>query len=175
MKKVIYFGGNFEFQYKDYSKDKLEKDYRAIILGGADKMLHTPDNETKTVEIRSRVEYAGPFYFYEEGTSASDIVHNEYQMVKSATDVVFLLDNVNSPGTISELIHAAYSNKQIHIFYIGLKHDDGEPENDVNSMQWYPITMAQIISDKVWLCECKDKEDAIDKIKTLIEKWILRF
>ena len=169
MKKIIYFGGNFEFQYKDYSKNKLEKDYRAIILGGADRMLHTPKNESRTVEIRSNVEYCGPFYFYEEGTSASDIVHNEYQMVKSATDVIFLLDNVNSPGTISELIHAAYSGKRIYVFYIRLKHDDGEPENDVNSMQWYPITMAQIISDKVTIRECDNKDDAINNIKNLIE------
>ena len=167
--KIIYFGGNFEFQYKDYSKDKLEEDYRAIILGGADRMLHTPKNGSKIVEICPGIAYCGPFYFYEEGTSAADIVHNEYNMVKLATDVVFLLDNVNSPGTISELIHAAYCNKNIHVFYIGLKHDDGEPENDVNSLQWYPITMAQIISDKVTIYECKGKKDAIDKIKKLIE------
>ena len=169
MKRKIYFGGNFEFQYKDYSKEKLENDYRAIILGDADKMLHTPTNETKTVEIRPGVEYVGPFYFYEEGTTANNIVRNEYQMVMASSDVIFLLDNVNSPGTISELIHAAYNNKNIYIFYIEMKHDDGEPENDVDSLQWYPITMSQIISNKVRLYKCRDKNDAVVNIQELIK------
>ena len=176
MNKIIYFGGNFDFQYKDYSKDKLEKDYRAIILGGADRMLHSPKTETKTVEIYPGVDYVGPFYFYEEGTTASDIVNNEFRMVESSTDVVFLLDNVNSPGTISELIHAAYCKKEIHIFFIGLNHDDGEPENDVNSMHWYPMRMSQIISpDTVHMYECVNKEEATNKIINLLKSWNSKF
>jgi len=74
MKKIIYCGGNFEFQYKDYSVDKIANDYRVGILGGdVNKLIHTPDNEEKLRKIGRDSYYCGPYYFYEEGTDGNTL------------------------------------------------------------------------------------------------------
>lgn len=57
-RKIIYCGGNFEFQYKDYSVDKIESDYRVEILGGdVNNLIHTPDNASKLRKIGRGVYY----------------------------------------------------------------------------------------------------------------------
>ena len=61
--KKIYCGGNFEFQYKDYSVDKIANDYRVEILGGdVDRLIHTPNNTEKLRKIGQGVYYCGPYY-----------------------------------------------------------------------------------------------------------------
>ena len=164
-KKRIYFGGRFLFMYKDYTKEKLSEDYRARLLGNVDLMLNTPKNETKSVSINDYSEYIGPFYFYEEGTSASDIVLNEFNMVENCTDIVFLLDNEPCPGTISELIHASFLHKNIYIFYVKTTIDDGEPENEINSKQWYAIKMSSIVNkEHTHIYECATYEEGSQMI-----------
>ena len=51
MRKVIYCGGNFEFQYKDFKPELMLSDYRTEILHGIDRILYQPKNEEKLVEI----------------------------------------------------------------------------------------------------------------------------
>ena len=157
--KIIYFGGNFEFQYKDYSIDKLAKDYRTEILGDVNKLLHTPNNMSKTVGLGHDIFYCGPYYFYEEDTDGSSIVSNEYSMVDWCTDAIFLIDNTNIPGTITEIIHAAMLKKKIMIFYVKKQLDEGEPENDICSSNWYPLEFAKLVADAS-LIECEDREMA---------------
>lgn len=163
--KFMYFAGRFQFMYKDYSKDKLAKDYRSILLGDVNKILNTPKNNTKSVSLSNDAEYIGPFYFYEEGTSAGDIVKNEFSMVERATDVVFLLDNEACPGTITELVHASFMKKNVFIFYVKTKIDEGEPENEINSKQWYAIKTATIVNEKKTVIrECDSYEEAVNLI-----------
>lgn len=164
-KKLIYFGGRFLFQYKDYTKEKLANDYRARLLGTSDLMLRTPRNDSRSVPINDRSDYIGPFYFYDEGTSAHDIVFNEFNMVEKCTDAVFLLDNEPCPGTISELIHASFLCRNVHIFYVSILPDEGEPENEINSKQWYAIRMATIVNkDRTYVRECLTYEEAVNSI-----------
>ena len=169
MTRKIYFGGRFLFMYKDYTKEKLAKDYRARLLGDVELMLKTPKNAERSVSLSADAEYIGPFYFYEEGTTAEDIVNNEFSMVDRCTDIFFLLDNEPCPGTICELVHAAFTKKNIYIFYVSTPPDEGEPENEINSKQWYAIQTALIINDRrTQVYECSSYEDAsqfiIDKV-----------
>lgn len=166
--KIIYFGGNFEFQYKDYSIDKLAKDYRAKILGDVNKLLHTPNNMSKTVGLGYDLFYCGPYYFYEEGVDGSSIVSNEYSMVDWCTDAIFLIDNTNIPGTITEIIHAAMLRKRITIFYVKKQLDEGEPENDICSSNWYPLEFAKLEAGAT-LIECDNREIAKELIYNYVQ------
>ena len=161
--KIIYFGGNFEFQYKNYSINKLAKDYRVEILGDVDKILHTPKNETTTVKLGGNLYYCGPYYFYEEGTGAASIVANEASFVEKCTDAIFLIDNTNIPGTITEIVHAATLKKRIAIFYVKQPLDEGEPENEICSANWYPLEFAKLKAN-AHLVECENREMAKELI-----------
>ena len=163
--KKMFFGGRFLFMYKDYTIEKLSDDYRAKLLGDVKMMLKPPSNTSRSVRFSNTSEYIGPFYFYEEGTSASAIVKNEYNMVEKCTDAVFLLDNRACPGTISELIHASFLRKIIHIFYVTLSVDDDEPENEISSRQWYAIQMSSMINGgNTHIKECATYDEAVELI-----------
>jgi hypothetical protein len=165
IKKKIYFGGRFRFMYKDYTKEKLAEDYRAKLLGDVDLMLRTPKNRSKSVYMGRQMGYIGPFYFYDEGTSAEDIVNNEYDMVERCDEAVFLLDDEPCPGTISELIHASVLYKNVRIYYVKTEIDKGEPENEIYSKQWYAIMMAIKINEECTdIIECADYDEAVDMI-----------
>ena len=164
--KKIYFGGNFPFQYKDYTEEKLAEDYRAIVLGDVKELLKSPSAEFKYKRIKGKdnVFYAGPYYFYEEGTSAEGIVKNEHQMVEDCTDAIFLLENTPCPGTITEIVHSSMIGKNVHIFYVGTTIDDGEPENEIDSKQWYSICFSKLVNPNVSIERCENKTDATHKI-----------
>ena len=135
-----YFGGKFPFAYKDFSKGELEKDYRAEIIG-VDTLMRQPLTLPK---IKENLEYAGPFYFYEEGATAEDIVCREAQTVANSDICYFLLDkDACQPGTVTEIINAAIHKKIIKIFYVCATMDPGEPERKISSPLWYPIIFAQ--------------------------------
>lgn len=166
--RQFYFGGKFDFEYKDFSINNLSKDYRSIILGDVNKILYPPKNDNKTIELNKDKLYIGPYYFYEEDLSSEEIVKNEFNMVEKSTDVIFLLNNDPCPGTITELMHASFTNKNIYIFYIKIEADDGEPKDKIKSKQWYPIIFSQLINNNIHIFECNNKEEAINKIKNIL-------
>jgi hypothetical protein len=158
--KKIYFGGQFRFLYKDASKEVIKEDFRSKVLGDYQLMLRRP--QCGYVQLSPNAQYVGPFYFYEEGTSAWDIVLNEFSMVERCTDAVFILDNESCPGSISELIHASFLKKNVNIFYVSTPIDEGEPENEINSKQWYAIQMASIVNPgNTDITECLTYEEAV--------------
>lgn len=161
----LYCGGNFEFQYKDFTPDKLESDYRTVILNGLNNILHQP--KSGYVPLGPGVDYIGPFYFYDNGLDGEGVAMTEYKMVKSCTHTIFLVDNSIIPGTVSEIIHAALLKKDIAIFYVGRTQDEGEPEQNIGNMNWYPIEIAKNVADAK-LFKCKDREEA----KSLIYQYV---
>lgn len=157
MKRLVYCGGNFEFQYKDFKPELMKDDYRTHILGDVNGILYQPKNESKTINVCKDVEYVGPFYFYEEGLDGSNVVSTEIGMVDRCTDAVFLVDNVNIPGTVAEIIHASLLKKNVAIFYVKQPLDEGEPEKDICSANWYPLQFAKQVAN-AYLVECEDRE-----------------
>ena len=155
--KIIYCGGNFEFQYKDYSPEKLEEDYRARILRGVTGLLHKPTGGLSS--LNKNTMYCGPYYFYEEGADGASIVKNEIEMVDRCTHAIFVVDNTNIPGTITEIIHASIKGKDVAIFYVKQPLDEGEPEKDICSANWYPIEFAKKMVN-AYIVECPDREIA---------------
>lgn len=169
---LLYCGGNFEFQYKDFTPDKLSGDYRTILLKNLDSILYRPKNATKSVTIHPGVEYIGPFYFYENGLDGAGVVMTEYSMVDRCTHAVFLVDNTNIPGTVSEIIHASILYKDITIFYVERKQDEGEPEQEICNMNWYPLEIAKHSGAKLIACSSRDEAKSliIQYVNSLIEK-----
>ena len=173
MRKVIYCGGNFEFQYKDFKPELMLSDYRTEILHGIDRILYQPKNEEKLVEVCKGVYYAGPFYFYEQGLDGANVVRTEIDMVNRCTHAIFLVDNTNIPGTIAEIVHASILKKNVAIFYVKQPLDEGEPEKDICSANWYPLQLARQMAD-AYLVECEDRELAkmciYNYVESLIDK-----
>ena len=166
MTKKLYCGGNFEFLYKDFTPDKLESDYRTRILGGVDQFLRRPS--CKYVPLSPSLDYIGPFYFYEDELDGVRVVLNEYRMVDRCTHAVFLIDNASIPGTVAELVHASILDKDIAVFYVERTQDQGEPEQEICNMNWYPLEIAKWIGN-ARLVKCKSREEAKELIYQYVE------
>lgn len=170
-RKLIYFGGNFEFQYKDFKPELMKDDYRAKILGDINKILYQPENTQKIRRLGKCTYYVGPYYFYENGLDGSNVVKTEIDMVNRCTHAVFLVDNTNMPGTVAEIIHASLIKKKIAIFYVKQLLDEGEPEKEICSANWYPLQFAKQIAD-AYLVECEDRDVAKMCIYNYVESLI---
>lgn len=157
----IYCAGPFGFQYKDYSKEKIAKDYRSILVGNPDKIIHE-GQFLPTFRDNMRVKYNGPFYFYEDQKTAADIVKEEKERVEEA-DVVFFYfrGNANCPGTVTELINAAMLKKRMVIVYEP-QSNTGEPENDVDSSVWYPLMFVGLCNKNASLHRVSNQEEALE-------------
>lgn len=162
----LYCAGKFNFDYleKDY-KSKAAEDYRAIILEDVDLLLkkHT------FVPLSTNLQYIGPFYFEADDMDSNTIVSEEIKMINACTHAIFLLDDADCPGTISELILAGSLGKNIGIFYI--RHSSNEEtESDLHTPCWFPIIMSSKISNNVRLFECSDYKVGISKIMDYLQE-----
>ena len=133
--KRLYCGGRFYFDCrKDQYEIQAAEDYRSKLLGGVDKMLHGRGE----LVINDDMSYVGPYYFETEDMAADDIVAIELDMIDRCTDAVFVLDEADCPGTITELLYAATKRKQIYIFYKEYPQHD-ETESELHTPCWFPI------------------------------------
>lgn len=158
---LLYCGGNFEFQYKDFTPKLLLNDYRTVILKDLDNILHQPKNGSKSVTLSPGVEYISPFYFYENELDGKGVVMTEYNMVDRCTHAVFLVDNTNIPGTVSEIVHASILQKNITIFYVERTQDEGEPEQEICNMNWYPLEIAKQSGARLIKCSSRDEAKSL--------------
>lgn len=143
MSRTFYFGGQFNFRYKDYSEENIANDYRSKILGDYKKWLNEP--KERYVKINDNNYYVGPFYFC-ESTDGEKIVNYEYDSVLLATDCFFVLSNESAPGTVTEIITASMVGKSVHIFYVKKDIPKEEVNTEFKSDLWYPITFAKNMS-----------------------------
>ena len=150
----IYCGGRFDFDYldKDY-REKAAADWRAVLPGGVDRLLQNAGR----LRLSDQLTYVGPFYFESDGMIDRDIVGAEMRQVESCTCVVFLLDGVNCPGTVAEMVYAASLQKKIRVFYVK---DENETESSLRSACWYPIILCQKICADTEAVACRDAADA---------------
>ena len=126
-----------------------------------------PQGSTTETPLSDKVSYVGPYYFYGEEINAQQVVAVEKDMVHRCTDAVFLLENVSSPGTITEVVNAVLLGKNVHIFYVSL--DSGSPETEINSDQWYPIAFAQMVGKNIHCVECGNRDEAIRRILSFVK------
>ena len=165
--RKIYCGGRFNFDYTEAGyREEAAKDYRAVLLGGADLLL----KRSAGVRLSAGAEYIGPFYFETDGMAACDIVASEWEMVKNCTDAIFLLDGAACPGTVCELTAASMMGKRVHIFYLR-KPDGEETESDLHTPCWYPILHSLEVNENTSVHACACAGEAVEMIKAMVEKW----
>lgn len=158
----IYCGGRFHFDCRDEGyKETAAKDYRSRLLGDVEKML-SGSGETM---VSDSIIYIGPYYFETDDMNAPGIVHTELSMIENCTDAVFVLDEADCPGTITELIYAATKGKRIHIFYKRYA-DQDETESVLHTPCWFPITAAQEFTE-VAVYKYDDYDTVAENIKDL--------
>lgn len=161
--KKVYCAGPFEFEYKDYSIENLGKDYRAILVGNPNNISHENPDVPVTFKDNLRVEYTGPFYFYEDQKTANDIVESEMNKVLHADIVLFYLpNNATCPGTVTELIYASTLANTAIVLAYEKQSNTGEPENEIDSPLWYPLLFASFKCDNMILKAVNNKEEAIE-------------
>lgn len=162
--KQVYCGGAFTFDCRDADyRHQAARDYRARLLGSIDLLLQ----KQEYVPLSEHVRYIGPFYFEAAGMQDADVVACEMNMIRTCTDAVFLLDDGNCPGTISELTLAAMTGKRIAIFYIR-RPDDAETESSLHSPCWYPILLSGMLNSRTAVFSCRDYDDASEKIDAYV-------
>lgn len=159
----IYCAGHFEFAYKDYSIENLGKDYRAILVGNPDNIAHEKPGIPVTFKDNLRVEYIGPFYFYEDQKTACDIVSSEARRVEEADYLFFYIpDNPACSGTVTEMIYSSLLKKKVVIAY-ERQSNTGEPENEVDTSVWYPFIFAQMHNiENMVVKAVSSKEEAVE-------------
>jgi hypothetical protein len=163
--KKLYCGGRFHFDYLlDGYRENAAKDYRAVLLGNVDSLL----KRSGGVQIHENTEYIGPFYFETDGMQDRDIVQVEWEMVRNCTDAIFLLESADCPGTVCELTAASMLGKRVHIFYL---RDDRETESLLHTPCWYPLLHSISVNENTSLYECKDLDDAVERIVATVRKW----
>ena len=163
--KKLYCGGRFHFDYLlDGYRENAAKDYRAVLLGNVDSLL----KRSSGVQIHEKTEYIGPFYFETDGMQDRDIVQVEWEMVRNCTDAIFLLESADCPGTVCELTAASMLGKRVHIFYL---RDDRETESLLHTPCWYPLLHSISVNENTSLYECKDLDDAVERIVATVRKW----
>jgi hypothetical protein len=163
----LYCGGAFDFDYQrpNYLQE-AEEDYRAVLLGGADKFLQ----KQESVFIKPDLAYIGPFYFEADGMQDKDIISCEIEMIENCTDAVFLLKDAKCPGTIAELTLASSLKKRVYIFYVRARKGE-ETESELKTPCWYPILMSKRLNgENTRLFGFDDKIQARQAIKEFIER-----
>lgn len=170
--RKIYFGGGFPSIDYNHLEESMKSDFRALILGDVKRLLYPPESKSLEIPISDNALYVGPYFFYGEALQAKQTVHIENEMIHQCTDAVFLLENISSPGTVTELVNAALLGKNVHIFYISL--ETGTPETEINSDQWYPIAFAQMVGNNIECVECSSLVDAQKRIQTFVKSrnWV---
>ena len=158
--KSFYFGGQFQFRYKDYSEENIAKDYRSRILGDYHLWLNTPKTG-RVIEINDKAAYVGPYYFGDYKDSRY-IVNTESDSIFYATDCFFVLSNDSAPGTITEIIQSVFYDKDIHIFYVKKDIPKEEIDTEVKNDLWYPITFALQNTRNIEVHGYDTYEEAVD-------------
>lgn len=132
--KRIYIASRFQFD----TNGTLKNDFRAHILGNESFLL---EDHCKTIIFNNeKYRYVGPFFnekAAEHNLSASFgkiVVDAEKKSIDECDTFIAIFDNEVSPGTTTELIYAAMSNKECYLFY---------QSNDNKSENWFPIEFAK--------------------------------
>lgn len=159
MGKLFYFGGQFNFRYKDYSIENIENDYRSKVLG--DYRLWLNENDEHIVRMGNGNYYVGPFYFTKE-KSGHGIVALEQDSVSLATDCVFVLSNNPAPGTVTEIIEATNIGKNVYIFYVKKDIPTEEIDTEFKNDLWYPITFAALNAANVEISGFDTYDEAVE-------------
>lgn len=166
--KRIYFAGKFKLDPNTELPlgKRLEGDFRAVLLGGGERLAVASDD----VMLTDDISYAGPFYC--EAASSGEytsldcmeVLAAERRAVLGCDVYVAVFDESFSVGTVVELGWALNCEKEIFIIY------KKEPSRyKIASEYWFAIADAISRNDRVSVFAC----DGDSEIQSIIEREII--
>lgn len=165
----IYIAAKFKKEKNPDGGLSLKNDFRSKMIGESEFLDFNNHSFIKSREGKNLYQYIGPFYNEKASTGdltstiCEEVVRTESLIIDHCDVFAAYLDDDVSPGGISELIYAAFREKDILIFY---KVED-RIEYEFQTSNWYPCVSAIQIrgKDHVKLIPVKDKEEMISYLR----------
>lgn len=165
--KKLYLSGKFNKSddKKASLAQRLQNDFRAILLRDANLLVNAADN----VQIGNKYLYCGPFYCEQASngkftsTECTVVVSSERVAVDNCDVFIAVFDENYSPGTIVELGWALNADKEIIILY---KNQDSK--YSIQSEHWFAITDAQMRTKTIQIFAYDTVNEMLDIIKNKI-------
>lgn len=126
-------------------KLSFKNDFRTKLIGNENDFVDFNNHSfIRDSSGNLKYQYLGPFYNEKasDGSLTSsiceEVVQTENELIDKCDIFIVYFDSNISPGSITELIYAAFKKKKIEIYYV--KEDDISYE--LKSSNWYPIVSA---------------------------------
>lgn len=140
----IYIASKFIKERLD-GKLSFKNDFRTKLIGNEKDFVDFNNHSfIKDLSGNLKYQYLGPFYNEKASdgsltsTACEEVVSTENALIDKCDIFIVYFDKELSPGSITELIYAAFKKKKIEIYY--KKEDDVSYE--LKSSNWYPIVSA---------------------------------
>ena len=167
-KTKLFISAAFDLKHKDFNEQKavyaLRNDVRSKILGDSKNFLNKP-KKNRCLLINPEITYVGGFYYY-DGVNTNtfegckNIIDIQLKEMDSAGLVLVIIDRYSAISTMSELLYAAYKNKEIVIFA-----DPKVCKLDINSKYWYAIEMSRTFDDNITFINYHDISEITDYLR----------
>jgi len=169
-KTKLFISAAFDLKHGEFSEEeaiyKLRNDVRSKILGDVKYFIRKP-KKNRCLSYNTDITYVGGYYYYDDCNSNTlescdaliDIHLNE---LDEADLVVVIIDRYSAISAMSELLYAAYKNKEVVIFA-----DPKICTLDINSKYWYAIEMAKTLDDNITFINYED----IEEVKTYLKEY----
>ncbi len=165
--KKVYLARKFNLKDNNNLQlnERLSNDFRAILLGNAQRLVFAQDN----IKINDKYIYNGPFYC--EKASNGDytskdcniVLEKEYKAVIDSDIFIAIFSEDFSVGTIVELDWAIAENKKIVIIY-----QEEDSEYTIKSDYWFAIANATKRGRDVTVYKFKEEKEIINLIREVL-------
>lgn len=142
----VYIASRFIKEKLDNSLFSFCNDFRSKLIGVEEDFVNF-NNHSFIVDKDGNIkyQYLGPFYNEKASdgsltsTVCDEVVRTENTLIDKCDIFIAYLDKDLSPGSISELIYAAFKGKKIIIYY----EKEDSVSYELKSSNWYPIVTAK--------------------------------
>lgn len=148
----VYIASRFIKEKKDNGSFSFCNDFRSQLIGTEEDFVNF-NNHSFIVDKDGAIkyQYLGPFYNEKASdgsltsTICDEVVRTENTLIDKCDVFIAYLDKDLSPGSISELIYAAFKGKKIIIYY----EREDSISYELKSSNWYPIvTVKQLVGEE---------------------------
>lgn len=169
-KTKLFISAAFDSKHGEFSEEeaiyKLRNDVRSKILGDVKYFLRKP-KKNRCLSYNTDITYVGGYYYYDDYNcntfeSCDALIDIQLGELDEADLVVVIIDRYSAISTMSELLYAAYKNKEIVIFA-----DPNICKLDINSKYWYAIEMAKTLDDNITFINY----DGIEDVKIYLKEY----
>ena len=166
--KKVYFAGKFNL-IKDKTltlEERLENDFRSILLGSSRKLIFANDN----LKLNELYQYLGPFYCEQASngdytsTDCNVVLDKEKKAVEDCDIYLAVFGENFSVGTIVELSWALNLEKEIIILY-----KEEESAYQIKSDYWFAIADAIKRSKNIKIFKYDNEENLVKIINSIFK------